>query len=110
MLMRHARRGRERMLRSSRKWNEYVYEFRENDGLCISSACISTQFLSRWRASEEELSPLRPALGSIDENIPDFITSCFVVMEFDFPQVTTILIEGTVIAFHCMGRYALCSR
>ena len=71
------------MLRSSRKWNEYVYEFRENDGLGISSACISTQFLSRWRASEEELSPLRPALGSIDENIADFITSCFVVMEFD---------------------------
>lgn len=83
MLMRHARRGRERMLRSSRKWNEYVYEFRENDGLCISSAYISTQFLLRWRASEEELSPLRPALGSIDENIADFITSCFVVMEFD---------------------------
>lgn len=71
------------MLRSSRKWNEYVYEFQENDGLGISSACISTQFLSRWRASEEELSPLRPALGSIDENIADFLTSCFVVMEFD---------------------------
>ena len=26
---------------------------------------------------------MRPALGSIDENIADFITSCFVVMEFD---------------------------